>query len=69
MHGEISIHTLRVEGDPTNTVPVAVTAISIHTLRVEGDSRVMYKADKPRTISIHTLRVEGDTGKISPRIF
>ena len=34
----ISIHTLRVEGDPGNQPKLALAKnISIHTLRVEGD--------------------------------
>ena len=37
---EISIHTLRVEGDDSTEVPAPQTGISIHTLRVEGDRRV-----------------------------
>ena len=35
---EISIHTLRVEGDPILAIHAGiVSVISIHTLRVEGD--------------------------------
>ncbi len=34
---EISIHALRVEGDPTGLRCKHVTGISIHALRVEGD--------------------------------
>ncbi len=35
---EISIHALRVEGDPVVGITVVVDiAISIHALRVEGD--------------------------------
>ena len=33
----ISIHTLRVEGDPIMSPEAIAEAISIHTLRVEGD--------------------------------
>ena len=33
----ISIHTLRVEGDFTLNVGLILLPISIHTLRVEGD--------------------------------
>ena len=37
---QISIHTLRVEGDLiTQAVSLYLKAISIHTLRVEGDSK------------------------------
>ena len=35
---QISIHTLRVEGDKRDRVWHDIQAISIHTLRVEGDS-------------------------------
>ena len=35
--GGISIHTLRVEGDPQRIQSYGCYAISIHTLRVEGD--------------------------------
>ena len=34
---EISIHALRVEGDPIETLHIFEVAISIHALRVEGD--------------------------------
>ena len=44
----ISIHTLRVEGDPALfDRPTQVPLISIHTLRVEGDSK---SAQKSRTL-------------------
>ena len=33
----ISIHALRVEGDPNGMVGFFTVAISIHALRVEGD--------------------------------
>ena len=37
---EISIHSLRVEGDPVETSLITMTSsISIHSLRVEGDSK------------------------------
>ena len=56
---EISIHTLRVEGDRRGTVSNPNQTISIHTLRVEGD-RDNTEATQKLRISIHTLRVEGD---------
>ena len=34
---EISIHSLRMEGDERTMEEVAVTSISIHSLRMEGD--------------------------------
>ena len=36
---EISIHTLRVEGDSDTPLDTELLIISIHTLRVEGDSK------------------------------
>ena len=33
----ISIHSLRVEGDQANLLPMLASMISIHSLRVEGD--------------------------------
>lgn len=35
----ISIHALRVEGDPYTANAGLYISISIHTLRVEGDSK------------------------------
>ena len=35
---KISIHALRVEGDPLRATFVSHFAISIHALRVEGDA-------------------------------
>ena len=55
----ISIHTLRVEGDPLAAGGHVRGGISIHTLRVEGDG-FMAPLDSSLDISIHTLRVEGD---------
>ena len=57
---DISIHTLRMEGDVVVKRAVHAARISIHTLRMEGDhtARKMYAVDL--MISIHTLRVEGD---------
>ena len=37
---EISIHTLRVEGDEALLINPDTGKISIHTLRVEGDLKV-----------------------------
>ena len=36
---EISIHSLRMEGDHNRTVQADSTTISIHSLRMEGDSK------------------------------
>ena len=38
-HIGISIHSLRVEGDQANLLPMLASMISIHSLRVEGDRR------------------------------
>ena len=62
---QISIHTLRVEGDDLTAAKSArLQAISIHTLRVEGDSLSCVFHFAVFTISIHTLRVEGDSDTI-----
>ena len=58
---EISIHTLRVEGDNRRNRSLRrLSEISIHTLRVEGDSAAVPAVELQKYISIHTLRVEGD---------
>ena len=61
---EISIHSLRMEGDTNIWDIKACTGISIHSLRMEGDS-----ADSPQSgqsdISIHSLRMEGDSFRLS----
>ena len=58
----ISIHALREEGDPFQSLKVAViNYISIHALREEGDFRRRRWHERwCRTISIHALREEGD---------
>ena len=57
---EISIHTLRMEGDAGASVRnTPATTISIHTLRMEGDICAL-DATNNAVISIHTLRMEGD---------
>ena len=60
----ISIHTLRVEGDHRSKIIQDGFWISIHTLRVEGDhiSKIIQDCF---WISIHTLRVEGDRQMIA----
>ena len=55
----ISIHSLRVEGDIIFILSSPICHISIHSLRVEGD----HKYDcigHHKIISIHSLRVEED---------
>ena len=61
----ISIHTLRVEGDPSPGQRCGRRRISIHTLRVEGDTITGLHAVLT-IISIHTLRVEGDRRTCPP---
>ena len=56
---EISIHSLRVEGDRSALHREDRYHISIHSLRVEGDVKTVYDI-MTDTISIHSLRVEGD---------
>ena len=64
--GEISIHTLRGEGDAIRGGKTLWQArISIHTLRMEGDLPILRYVLMPY-ISIHTLRMEGD-GRINLR--
>ena len=55
----ISIHSLRMEGDAIVFGAFKLRCISIHSLRMEGDA-VKNEVDKNRTISIHSLRMEGD---------
>ena len=56
----ISIHALRVEGDPRpDHRRFQPQLISIHALRVEGDRKNLAE-DLKYVISIHALRVEGD---------
>ena len=58
---QISIHTLRVEGDIVLFPSLFdFVTISIHTLRVEGDRHKPFCHVLSKNISIHTLRVEGD---------
>ena len=55
----ISIHSLRVEGDPRSPTSAPSRMISIHSLRVEGDG--IFSGQRfGQGISIHSLRVEGD---------
>ena len=56
---QISIHSLRVEGDCVGLQNVGASIISIHSLRVEGDADGSSYSALP-CISIHSLRVEGD---------
>ena len=58
----ISIHALRVEGDPAVNIWFIGIDISIHALRVEGDAIDKTLAEIAE-ISIHALRVEGDQGQ------
>ena len=63
VRSQISIHTLRVEGDLKIFIRSSYGFfISIHTLRVEGD-KTLDNINHGFQISIHTLRVEGDAGE------
>ena len=55
----ISIHSLRMEGDRSRLLLDHVSGISIHSLRMEGDMHVFFDA-LFQCISIHSLRMEGD---------
>ena len=55
----ISIHSLRMEGDQIKTYPVTEGEISIHSLRMEGDHEKRW-FHVGKGISIHSLRMEGD---------
>ena len=57
---DISIHSLRMEGDNVCDCPVCIHGISIHSLRMEGDVPVVETVVVPENISIHSLRMEGD---------
>ena len=58
---DISIHSLRMEGDRQKKIRHPATMIiSIHSLRMEGD-RITLKVDCQESISIHSLRMEGDS--------
>ena len=57
---DISIHSLRMEGDNVCDCPVCIHCISIHSLRMEGDSENLFAAVCRNDISIHSLRMEGD---------
>ena len=64
----ISIHSLRMEGDPILEQSVAIDEfISIHSLRMEGDTRHEMRAVLNPDISIHSLRMEGDETSVLPR--
>ena len=57
---DISIHSLRMEGDYTVSLSGSFSIISIHSLRMEGDADAEAEA-RGEGISIHSLRMEGDS--------
>ena len=57
---DISIHSLRMEGDLIAIENTAQIAISIHSLRMEGDHIDRLFLLAVLFISIHSLRMEGD---------
>ena len=56
---DISIHSLRMEGDNARHNILCTFRISIHSLRMEGDVAVPVDG-VGNLISIHSLRMEGD---------
>ena len=56
----ISIHSLRMEGDPGSELLPGSEEISIHSLRMEGDQEEALARTADCNISIHSLRMEGD---------
>ena len=66
----ISIHSLRVEGDIDKVSDFArELPISIHSLRVEGDCWMSTACTFLTSISIHSLRVEGDLPSVPALAF
>ena len=57
---DISIHSLRMEGDLSASVKITGKTISIHSLRMEGDDIICGYRSGSSKISIHSLRMEGD---------
>ena len=57
---DISIHSLRMEGDVLSRSPSKLYSISIHSLRMEGDVKNHTCNFSIIAISIHSLRMEGD---------
>ena len=66
---DISIHSLRMEGDIRNHLVCPQNLrISIHSLRMEGDSCVRSWSPESMT-SIHSLRMEGDSKTAQESVF
>ena len=65
----ISIHSLRMEGDPAIATTVPYTSISIHSLRMEGDAMLLPIFGGAENISIHSLRMEGDSKTAQESVF
>ena len=59
IQNDISIHSLRMEGDTAELERLRYICISIHSLRMEGDQIKTYPVTEGE-ISIHSLRMEGD---------
>ena len=57
---DISIHSLRMEGDLILLISIHLYIISIHSLRMEGDWWQDVANVQQLAISIHSLRMEGD---------
>ena len=65
----ISIHSLRMEGDISSVWSVLRKIISIHSLRMEGDGMHVFFDALFQYISIHSLRMEGDSKTAQESVF
>ena len=65
---DISIHSLRMEGDDALKLIKVIYRISIHSLRMEGDNIILHSIPVVAVISIHSLRMEGDPSPLHTRI-
>ncbi len=66
----ISIHSLRMEGDVRfDMLSAYFHRISIHSLRMEGDRLSFVTNPFSLTISIHSLRMEGDSKTAQESVF
>ena len=68
MGNDISIHSLRMEGDSRIQERFNLFHISIHSLRMEGDLEA-WIASEEEDISIHSLRMEGDSKTAQESVF
>ena len=66
---QISIHSLRMEGDVYKGGDTVSINISIHSLRMEGDLSPSGSWYAENIISIHSLRMEGDSKTAQESVF